>query len=183
MAAIGACGIGWTLLLIFSYQTRVGALYGQLGMLAALFMCGLAIGGVIWTRRRAPARLVAVLVLASLFATLVPALLGAAGPAADRSALLATLLHGVGLMAAGFCTGGLFPMASRHLADRGWSGGPLAAALEAADHGAAALGALLGGVLLIPVLGLTSSAWLLTALAGAALATTLIDTGAGKRRR
>ncbi len=50
----GACGMTWSLLLLFSYQTRAGALYSQIGLLTALFMLGLAAGAAIAARAASP---------------------------------------------------------------------------------------------------------------------------------
>ena len=47
VAVAGAAGLGWSLLVLFSFQTHAGALYGQLGALVALFMLGLALGGAV----------------------------------------------------------------------------------------------------------------------------------------
>jgi hypothetical protein len=44
VGVVGAAGMGWWLLVLFSFQTRAGALYGQLGALTAAFMLGLALG-------------------------------------------------------------------------------------------------------------------------------------------
>jgi spermidine synthase len=175
LTVTGGCGMAWSLLVLFSYQTRVGALYGRIGLLAALFMLGLACGGFFLARgaeldpARARRWLTAVNAGALLFALLVPGALRLLGsPALGRPGLL-TLLHGVLLLIAGAVTGGLFPVAAGVLlaAKRGVRA--TASSVEAADHAGAAIAALAGGVLFIPVLGLTGSAWLLAVLQAAAL--------------
>ncbi len=50
VAVVGAAGMGWWLVVLFSFQTQAGALYGQLGALAAIFMLGLAIGATLAPR-------------------------------------------------------------------------------------------------------------------------------------
>jgi hypothetical protein len=42
--------MGWWLLLLFSFQTHAGALYGWLGALTATFMLGLAVGAALAPR-------------------------------------------------------------------------------------------------------------------------------------
>jgi spermidine synthase len=106
---------------------------------------------------------------AFVFALLVPGALHLLGsPALGRPGLL-TLLHGALLLAAGVVTGALFPVAAGVLlaAKRGVRA--TASSVEAADHAGAAIAALAGGVLFIPVLGLTGSAWLLAVLQAASL--------------
>jgi spermidine synthase len=175
VAVTGACGMAWSLLALFSYQTRAGALYGRIGLLTALFMLGLAVGGLAQARAaellagRAASRLARVVAVAFAFALLVPGTLRLLdSPALDRSGLL-TLFHGGLLLAAGAVTGSLFPVAAGVLlaAKRGVR--ETAGSIEAADHAGAAVAALAGGVLFIPVLGLAGSAWLLVALEGVAL--------------
>jgi spermidine synthase len=175
LAVTGGCGMAWSLLVLFSYQTRAGALYGRIGLLAALFMLGLACGGFVLARgaeldhARAHRWLTAVAGGAFVFALLVPGALRLLGsPALSRPGLL-TLLHGALLLIAGVVTGALFPVAAGVLlaAKRGVRS--TASSVEAADHAGAAIAALAGGVLFIPVLGLTGSAWLLVVLQIAAL--------------
>ncbi|MFQ5878396.1 MAG: hypothetical protein ACE5JH_12055 [Acidobacteriota bacterium] len=193
VAVTGGCGMAWSLLILFSYQTRAGALYGQIGLLAALFMLGLAGGGMATARgaelpaERARGWLLAATAAALLFALSLPAALRRLGGPVPAVPGLTELLHGVLLAAAGVVTGALFPVAAGvllaapqtagapealdHAAARRTAGG-----LEAADHGGAAVAALVGGVVFIPALGLAGSAWLLAALETAALLGVLLAT-------
>jgi spermidine synthase len=180
----GACGMAWSLLILFSYQARAGALYGRIGLLTALFMLGLAIGGLATTRAAeagaatAHRTLAGTAAAAFLFALVVPAALGGAIPGARAPAgLAADLLHGVLLLAGGLVTGALFPAAAGVLLAARPDPRVTAADLEAADHAGAAVAALAAGVVLVPVLGLAGTAWLLAALQGAALAGVLLVTG------
>jgi spermidine synthase len=166
----GACGMAWSLLILFSYQTRAGALYGKIGLLAALFMLGLALGGRLLARgaelsaERVQRWLPAVTAAALAFALIMPgALLGLGHPALGRSGL-PDILHGALLLAAGLITGCLFPVAAGVLLSGPRGARETASDLEAADHAGAAGAALLGGVLFIPLLGLSGTAWLLLAL-------------------
>lgn len=177
IAVTGACGMAWSLLLLLSYQTRAGALYGRIGLMAAAFMLGLALGGLAATRAaeverdRAVRRLTAATAGLLGFALLFPFTLSllAAAPLAVEHVGLTEILHAVLQAIAGLATGTLFPAAAGVLLP---SAGPRSTAsrLEAADHLGAALAALCAGILLIPALGLSGTAWLLAALQAIALA-------------
>jgi predicted membrane-bound spermidine synthase len=75
---------------------------------------------------------------------------------------------------AGAITGSLFPVAAGALLAAQRDVQQTAADLEAADHVGAAVTALVGGVILIPALGLTGTAWFLVALVTVALLGTLL---------
>lgn len=164
-AITGGCGMAWSLMLFFSFQTRVGALYSEIGALSALFMLGLAAGGARSARaaslRQAQAiALVAAVLLAFGFWVL--------GEITAWPRLLA-VLHGLLLVGAGMATGGLFPSAANALLERGRPLSGAASAIEIADHAGAALAALFAAVLLVPALGLGLTALLLIVLQGLAM--------------
>lgn len=180
VAATGAAGMAVSFLLLLSFQTREGSLYGALGALTAAFMLGLALGAatarlVVAARPSSPRRLALALVgVGAAFGAIAAALpalarLSSAPPAAAFGA------HALLLLAAGAATGSLFPVAtSVLLAERG-DAGASAALFEAADHLGAAAAALLAGVVLVPALGMRSTGLLaaavvLLAAAGAARA-------------
>ncbi len=175
VAVTGAAGMGFSLLLLLSFQTRVGALYGALGALTAVFMLGLALGATLAQRVvrvqpdvRAPLGLA--LGAALSFAIMLPWTLDAAARASHSGWLAALLAHGALLLAAGVVTGALFPTAAATRLGAGDGAGEAAGRLETADHVGAAVAALLGAILYIPRFGFTRSAWLLAALLALALA-------------
>jgi spermidine synthase len=183
---VGAAAMGWWLLLLFSFQTHAGALYGWLGALTAIFMLGLAVGATLAPRaafaegeRDEAALPGAVRALrlslgaAAVFAVTLPFTLPAAARASAGGAFLALLAHGALLLAAGVVAGGLFPIAAEVRLAAGDEAGEAAGRLEAADHVGAAAAALFGAVLFVPLLGAAGSAWLLAALVAVALAATL----------
>jgi spermidine synthase len=185
VAATGACGMIWSLLVLFSYQTRAGALYGRLGWLTALFMLGLALGGGL-ASRAASARaetsrrwLLAVLGAALLLALLMPLALAWLG---GVGAVALELSHGGLLLLAGAATGAVFPAGAGSLLASGRGARGAAGGLEAADHAGAALAAMAGGILLVPALGLAGTAWLTVGLEGLALAGLALS-GPGSRAR
>jgi hypothetical protein len=163
----GACGMAWSLLLFFSFQSRVGVLYSQLGALSAVFMLGLAGGGA-WSARRPSLVRAQGLALAHAVVT-VFAFIFFDRVDPGRSAV--ALLHALLLALGGVATGSVFPAAASRLLKCGAEGRGAAAWTELCDHAGAALAALLAAVVFIPVLGLTRAAALLVALQGLAFST------------
>jgi spermidine synthase len=178
VAVTGAAGMGFSLLLLLSFQTRVGALYGALGGLTAVFMLGLALGAVLAQRTVAtrgeewagPVGLRLALAAGLSFAITLPWTLAAAARAAAAGLTQGMTAYGALLLAAGVVTGALFPVAAATRLAAGDEAAEAAGRLETADHVGAAVAALLGAVLFIPVLGLAHTAWLLAALLVLALA-------------
>ncbi|HOU92410.1 MAG TPA: hypothetical protein PLU22_15260, partial [Polyangiaceae bacterium] len=158
--ATGAAGMALSLMLLFSYQTRVGALYSELGALSGAFMLGLGLGGA-WAARGRSLR------AASLAATASAAVIGLALALLD---VLAPAGAGLGVAHAGLLglagagTGAVFPAAAGALLAQGRDARRAAASIELADHAGAALAALVAPLLLVPVLGLGASAGLITGL-------------------
>ncbi len=178
-AATGAGGMTLSFLLLLSFQTREGALYGALGALTAAFLLGLAAGaagshrfGVSRAASARPPLLATLVASAATFAgtaLLLPALacLSAFPPAVAFGA------HAGLLLLAGAATGTLFPVVVRSLLASGESAGATAARFATADHLGAAFAALLTGVVLVPALGMRATGLLaatLVLLAAAAVA-------------
>jgi hypothetical protein len=199
VAVAGAAGLGWSLLVLFSFQTHAGALYGQLGALVALFMLGLALGGTAvgtdaarffaTARRRVDAGAAeatddaachAVRVLrgclgvSTAFGVALPFALGASAQLSNDGSVSGVLVHGALLLAAGIATGTVFPAAAEVRIATGEAAGAAAGRLETVDHVGAAVAALTGAVVFVPRLGLTRSAVLLAALLLAALGVALL---------
>jgi spermidine synthase len=163
--------MAWSLLLLFSFQTRAGALYGQLGLLTALFMLGLAAGAAAmraaahFASRALPIAAASAFGYAVLLALVLPFL----GSLAESGTLLTLAAHGGLLLLAGLVTGAVFPAAAATLVAEGQGAGEAAGRLETADHLGAGLAALFGAAVFIPAFGLARSAWLLVALQGLAV--------------
>jgi spermidine synthase len=182
VAVGGAAGIGWSLLVLFSYQTHAGALYGELGLLTGVFMLGLAVGAALARRLLSIGRegrdagasasraLRLCLVLAVAFAATLPPALEAAGLAARGGGGAALAAYGALLLAAGALTGAIFPIAAECRLAAGDGAGDAAGRLETADHLGAAVAALAGAVVFVPALGIERSAWVLAGLLALALA-------------
>lgn len=160
MALTGGMTMALQIILIFLFQNRYGVIYQQIGLLYALFMAGLACGGLLGRlavgfgaapSKTLPALELLLAILAGLTA------LTAWGRLPDMILPLvacAGLISGLefALLFALYLTDSSRPSVTRALAG-----------LEAADHGGAVIGALVTGLLLAPVLGLGVTA---AALAG-----------------
>jgi spermidine synthase len=175
VAVTGAAGMGFSLLLLLSFQSRAGALYGALGALTAVFMFGLALGALlaqraIGTREVGATSALRLTVAAALaYALALPWTLDAAGGASGSGLPAAVLAYGALLAAAGLVTGAPFPVAAAARLAAGDGAGEAAGRLESADHLGAAVSALVGAILFIPTLGFNRSAWMLAALLALAL--------------
>jgi predicted membrane-bound spermidine synthase len=167
-AATGGCGMAWSLILFFSFQTRVGALYSEIGALSALFMLGLAAGGARAARGKSLREAQAMALGASVLLAVALSVLGslALWPRA------AGALHALLLVGAGAATGGLFPSAANALLGRGARVAGSAGWVETADHAGAALAALIAAALLLPALGLVLTGLVLVAIQTLAMVAT-----------
>lgn len=166
----GAAAMALQVCLILSFQIRFGDLFAQVGWLNALFMAGLAAGGVVgarWMRARGlqPAvsfcgAAVATCLLAS---QAMPWLQATDGGWVQGAYYLLILVSGT-VFGAGF------PVAGGLASRQGTGVGRLGALLESADHWGAAAGAALVGVAMIPLLGPPRTALVLGLVMAAALA-------------
>jgi spermidine synthase len=173
----GGSAMAIEIMLLFSFQSLFGYVYQQIGVLVALFMFGLALGAHLSNRfllkervgkRRWRLFFFLELLVFSLLITL---------PSMLRFISFITLLGFSGsqslfmtvLFLAGILTGMEFPVATRLYLDRidetmiGKAGGRI----DAADHLGAAFGALITGVFLIPLFGLTKTTFLFCLVKGA----------------
>jgi predicted membrane-bound spermidine synthase len=118
-----------------------------------------------------------------VFGATLPLTLGMAARASEGGALAAVLAYGALQLAAGVATGAVFPIAvAVRLAARE-GGGEAAGRIETADHAGAAVAALFGAVLFVPLLGIARSAVLLAGLLALALALAGAGSVRGERER
>jgi len=182
LASTGMVGMGADLLILLLYQTAVGTLYLNVGLVVAVFMCGLGAGALAGNRwrlrvRRAPA--LADLAWVALLLAWIPllGLLPRLAPSAAEAAILALAAL------CGVLTALPFPWVAALLAQREADRRALARGLpassdpaggsrarvaaiaggqaDAIDHYGAFFGALLTGTLLVPLLGFTATLGLL----------------------
>jgi hypothetical protein len=178
LGAAGFTAMAFNLLLVFLFQAFFGYIYARLAIIAALFMSGLAAGA--WAvrvldRGRPVHAWVAVLALQAFLAAvglLVPGLarLGAERAAGwgGRGLLEGALFVLVPLV--GGAVGALFPAVNRLFRD---AGGRLETAVGVtvfADNLGATLGAIVTGLILVPVLGVHQAGVALAASGGASMA-------------
>ena len=149
------------LVLIFSYQVVYGYVYHWVALLITAFMVGTAAGGALmvraFARMRRPVRwLLAVEVSVAAFALALPAAIALLKPLAHSTGA-AFLLQAVYLVlsaACGFLVGAQFPLGNRVYLRRSPEVGGTAGLLYGADLMGGWMGGILGGMLLVPLLGL-----------------------------
>ncbi|MDD5238219.1 MAG: hypothetical protein PHU96_04580 [Candidatus Omnitrophica bacterium] len=151
----GFFGMLASLLLIFSYQVFFGVLYHRLGLLISIFMSGIAVGSILITknlqRTRNELRLLvyleASICIFSYFLSLVI-------PKIIEVGNMANLIF-VGLFfASGLLMGSEFPLASKICLGEKKGTGEVSGLISASDLAGGWIAGILGGVILLPVLGI-----------------------------
>jgi spermidine synthase len=156
----GGAGMALGMVLMFLYQAQFGSLFLHVGLVAALFMAGLACGGWIAERmalRGAPAAtafLRAGLLVHMLFAVMLGLV----------SVELPLGLFACLFFASGFLGGLYLPITGANLGVAGFDSERTGAWLDWGDHLGGCLGGLLAGILLIPVLGTRQASVVVTLL-------------------
>jgi len=171
LVLLGVVAMAVQLALLFSYQSHVGFMFGRIALLNGVFMTGLALGAGALGQRlarmpRSGLPLAGLLGLTALSVALLPLLLAWLGGLDTGRQEAAYLLL---CLLAGLLTGTGFPLgvALAHqdtreiLATSGLIG--------AADDLGGAIGGLLTGALLVPILGVSGTCYLLAAVALLAL--------------
>ena len=174
----GFFGTAMSILLILSFQTFYGYAYGWIGLLVAAFMAGLALGSWMMNRDLEKSQnwimtLIGLEGFIALFCLLVVFILYFLSSSGEEPLNLWTDKIGFLLMnlLSGFWVGLEFPLSSMIFAEREEGVARTAGILYAADLLGAWAGALLVGVIFIPVLGilLTCGGIILLKLASLAL--------------
>ena len=203
IATTGFAGIVLEIILLFSFQNVYGYIYERIGLIVALFMLGLALGGYLsnavilkgWSasggpqadsqqRQRDWSRVLMCIVIgvASYSLALVPVLRWFPSAMPGSEALFMFLVVIPGLL-----TGMEFPIASKLYMEEvaSASGGlPTKAAemgftagiLDSVDHAGAFVGAIWAGIVLLPVLGVEGTCWVAGALNGLSFVLLLFQT-------
>jgi len=165
VAVAGFSGMSLQLLILTLVQSRFGFIYRFIGLFTALFMAGLPIGAAV--SRRLAARLRPRLLLSALLFTLAAtaAGLGCLLPLAGKHPLFdQAWIFGFTVLIGGM-VGAVFPAAlATALEQRPSRPGYATGRVNAADHSGAALGALLAGTLMLPILGLGGTTRLLAGI-------------------
>lgn len=149
IGSTGFMGMSLSILLMFLYQLRFGSLFLHIGLISSLYMMGLFLGGLACERLLSAARgertaLLPIILLAHA-AFLVSILFT---PANATAALFIALF-----LACGAFSGIYVPIAAERFHRAGIGERASGAGIEMLDNAGGALGGLLTGVLLLPVLG------------------------------
>lgn len=160
----GAAGMILGVVLLFLYQSRHGSLSFDVGILSALFMLGLSLGGKLSERLGASGYGLA----SGLAGATVAFFLADRLPEdASRGSFAALFVLAGGSM------GMFFPAAARLMRGAGRDSAAAGAALEAADHWGGAAGAVGAALLLLPVCGTGPALAVAALLAGVNLVAAL----------
>jgi predicted membrane-bound spermidine synthase len=163
MAAVGGAAMGIQIVLIYSYQSLFGYVFERIGLVAATFMAGLVVGafggGEFVNRVQRKSLVISLmLILFAVFCLACPVWLKrlASMPSWQIELAVFAMVAGSGVL-----TGMVFPLvASRHLEISG-SAGESSGWTDALDHFGAAIGALITGTLLVPLLGISEGSLVL----------------------
>ncbi len=169
----GFAGMAVEIVLLYTFQTLYGYVYSMVGLVIGVFMAGLVAGSYWMTRRlrrtRAEPRrrpglgtVLALDVAVAVFAAglvIILALLRTA--AADWPVQVATFAL---VAVAGMLGGLVFPLAAAVFVRDRPETGRAAGAIDAADHVGACAGALVTGVVLVPVLGVSGTCLVVASL-------------------
>lgn len=194
LLSVGTTGfatMALSIIWLFAFQNLYGYVYQRVGWIIALFMAGLVIGCLLagrWARSaagtRAPRslwrRLIVIDGLLGLLALAAPALLRGLGElqTGPTTFTLVEISVSLAVIATGILGGAAFPLAGRLQLDVSGRTGSATGSVVAADHAGACLGALLCGILLVPIFG-TPTAALLLGVMKLLCAALLVPTAAG----
>jgi len=166
----GFAAFALEIVFLFAFQNIYGYVYGKIGFVVAMFMAGLVLGGCLMKRRLASGKptglpwLVGIELAIVLFSVSVPCMIryfsleNVSGPLQSEYLFIAIIF------VAGLLTGSEFPLASDIYFKTCGTIGVSAGKIDSADHIGAFLGALLTGIVLVPVLGIYESCWTVAAL-------------------
>ena len=160
IAATGFVSMAFNVVLLLVYQSRCGSLFVEIGLVTSLFMLGGSVGCVALniTLRRCDGPALVRVMLGCLVVQSLALLAVAPLYAWSKPVWLALFVIG------GVFTGVYFPVVARQAALSGIRSSRVGANLETYDTLGGALGALLTGLFLLPVLGVSGTVALLAAL-------------------
>ncbi|MBF8275771.1 MAG: Polyamine aminopropyltransferase [Candidatus Brocadiaceae bacterium] len=172
LAITGFTGIALEILLLFAFQNIYGYLYERMGVIVAVFMVGLALGGYVANRKIQKGRASWIPILAIMegvigcYALALPWVIHALSSHSITAGAGLICLTGI----TGTLTGIEFPLVNKifmhHRKDIALSAG----VTNGADHAGAFLGAILTGVILLPLLGMAKTCIILAVLNFACMA-------------
>ncbi|HHT9125685.1 MAG TPA: fused MFS/spermidine synthase [Candidatus Brocadiia bacterium] len=166
IATTGFAGIAVEIILIFAFQNMYGYVFERIGLIVALFMLGLALGGYITNRllligqRNWIKILLYLETFVVIYVLTLPFLLRLFSLGFVGSESLFMIL----VVTAGMLTGLVFPIASKLYLLSSGSHGLTAGMVDSTDHAGAFIGAITTGVLFVPLLGITGACTITAAL-------------------
>jgi spermidine synthase len=158
----GLTSMGTEIAIMLFFQSKVGCLYQQVGLFFGTFMLGLALGGSIGVRmvnrghHNITQRLLRIDALYTLVLMITIGGLGMLSSPFIHPMLVECLLL-AGLLLVAVFSGMIFPIAAQALESGNAKTTQLAARAVASDNIGGAIGALISGTLLIPILGITGT--------------------------
>jgi spermidine synthase len=163
--ATGFAGMANEIILIYLFQNIFGYIYQKIGLIIALFMIGLALGSAAITLilpsiKRKLVKVVIMLEVSIIFylamvVLLIEFLTGHKAAVMMTLGTLETLFYSL-VMVSGCLVGAEFPLAGQILFESRKSVGISAGFVDSLDHLGATLGAFCAGVVILPILGITS---------------------------
>jgi spermidine synthase len=167
----GLTGMIFSLAIIFTFQTSYGYLYHQVGLLVAIFMAGIAFGSFLITHRlhrlkENSSLFLKIEIWIIFFALLLPFIFMTLSSQLENKIVSSLLYSGFLVMSflAGMFTGFQFPLAVKIYLEnplRKEKLGQTAGLLYGADLFGGFFGGLLGGVFLLPLLGLRETCFMM----------------------
>jgi len=175
IATTGFVTMALSIVWLFAFQNLYGYVYSRIGWIIALFMAGLVLGcWVVGRRSRRGAevgdlasylwrRLMIVDVFLALLAAALPFILPALGAVQNTRLAFVVVEASVSVMVmlTGVLGGAAFALAGGLQLSMSGSAAGAAGVVNGADHAGACLGALLTGIVLVPVFGTATAAFLL----------------------
>ena len=182
VATTGFAGMALEIILIYAFQNIYGYMYEKIGLIIAVFMFGLAMGGGISNKlilqrtnagekgfsnkiseRKEKDWIKILIVLEAVivaYACIMPLILNQLSFLFSNSEYLFMLL----VVITGVLTGLVFPISSKLYFLRRGELGVTAGTINSADHAGAFIGAMLTGVLFVPIFGITGSCIIIAGL-------------------
>lgn len=155
MFTVAFTAMGGQLVLIYAYQSLFGYLFEQIGLLSALFMCGLAFsawltGAILWRITRKSLAVAGIMTFMAICLALTPPLLQWLSRISGLTLQVAVFTW---ILVLGSSTGAAFALCASMRFKVSGQAAPAAGAADSADHLGAALGAFLVAGIMTPLLG------------------------------